>query len=397
MLPKVLGDLSPAQFLAEYWQKKPLVVRGAWPGFRDPLTPEELAGLACEEGVESRLVLERGGEEPWAVRHGPFADADFMSLPDSHWTLLVQDVEKHAPDLAALLEPFRFIPDWRIDDLMVSYAPPEGTVGPHVDDYDVFLLQGQGRRRWRISTRPVEEGNFLPDTELRILREFAPEREWILEPGDLLYLPPRMAHYGVALEPCLTYSVGFRAPSHRELLGGFMEFLLDGIDPEARYIDPDLIPQDNPGEIGPAALNKIRALLRRFIALDDETIAVWLGRALSEPKPGFRAEPEAEPYDESELRAHLRGGGTLERNPGSRFHYIAEPEGETILFVDGQEFALGPGVEFMAPLLCRHRVLTPALLREALGSVDARQLLLDLLDEGYLAIYEEDEGGDDVG
>ena len=175
MMPKVLGELSPAQFLAEYWQKQPLLVRGAWPGFQDPLTPEELAGLACEEGVESRLVLEQGGEKPWEVRHGPFVDDDFLKLPDSHWTLLVQDVEKHIADLAALLEPFRFIPDWRIDDLMISYAPPAGTVGPHVDDYDVFLLQGQGRRRWQISRRPVEPDNCLPDTELRILREFVPE------------------------------------------------------------------------------------------------------------------------------------------------------------------------------------------------------------------------------
>ncbi|MDG4555285.1 MAG: cupin domain-containing protein [Candidatus Competibacter sp.] len=391
MTPKVLGELSPARFLAEYWQKQPLLVRGAWPGFQDPLTPEELAGLACEEEVESRLVLERGGEKPWAVRHGPFADEDFLKLPDSHWTLLVQDVEKHAPDLAALLEPFRFIPDWRIDDLMISYAPPEGSVGPHVDDYDVFLLQGRGRRRWSINRRPVAEGNFLPDTELRILREFVPEQEWVLEPGDLLYLPPRVAHHGVALEPCLTYSVGFRAPSHRELIGGFLEFLLDGIDPEARYADPDLSVQEHPGEIALAALARVRNLLRRTIALDDETLAVWLGRYLSEPKPGSRAEPETEPYTEEELREHLRGGGSLERNPGSRFHFIAEPEGETILFADGQEFALGPAVAFMAPLLCRYRTLTPARLREALKQPEARQLLLDLLNEGLLAIYEEED------
>lgn len=395
MTPPILGALSPAQFLAEYWQKKPLVVRGAWPGFRDPLTPEELAGLACEEGVESRLVLERDGAAPWDLRHGPFNDADFLNLPDSHWTLLVQDVEKHAPDLVALLEPFRFIPDWRIDDLMISYAPLAGSVGPHIDDYDVFLLQGQGRRRWQLSTRPVAADNCLPDTELRILREFAPEQEWVLEPGDMLYLPPRVAHYGVALEPCLTYSIGFRAPSQRELLSGFLEFLLEGVDAEARYTDPDLVLQAHPGEIGPAALDKVRTLLRQCIALDDETIAVWLGRYLSEPKPGFRAEPESEPYDEDELRAHLRGGGQLERNPGSRFHYIAGPDGEAMLFVDGQEFALGPGVAFMAPLLCRQRVLTPALLREALKQTDARLLLLDLLNEGYLLIYEDDDSADE--
>lgn len=385
MPPRVLGELSPARFLAEYWGKKPLRVRGAWPEFRDPLTPEELAGLACEDGVEARLVLEKAGEQPWEVRQGPFADADFLNLPDTGWALRVPDVDKHAPDLAALLEPFRFLPDWRIEGLMIDYAPLAGTVGPRVEEGDVFLLQGQGRQRWRLGAEPMAGNDDPPG------HEFAWDAEWVLEPGDLLYLPTRVAHCGVALEPSLTYVIACRAPSHRELLRSFLEFLLEGVDPDARHTDPDLVPQDNPGEIGSAALDKARALLRRFIALDDETIAVWFGCFLSEPKPGFRAKPEVNPYDENELREHWRAGGSLERNPGSRFHYIAESEQEMLLFVDGQEFALGPGVAFMAPLLCRHRVLTPALLREALGQADARQLLLDLLSGGHLVIYEEDE------
>jgi 50S ribosomal protein L16 3-hydroxylase len=389
MLPRVLGDLSPARFLAEYWQKKPLLVRGAWPGFRDPLTPEELAGLACEAGVASRLALAGEGEESEAARHGPFTDDDFLNLPDEGWTLRVADVEKHAPDLAALLEPFRFIPDWRIDGLTIHYAAPSGTVEPRVNDDDVFLLQGQGRQCCQIASRTVAPGANGPDAG------FIPEWEWALEPGDLLYLPPGVVHRGSTLEPGLIYTVNGRAPSHRELLDGFLEFLREEIDPNARYADPDLVVQDHPGEIGPAALARMREWLRQTIALDDETLAVWLGRHLSTPKPGFEAEPESEPYNGDELREHLRAGGNLERNPGSRFHYIAGVDGEMLLFVDGQEFALGPEVAFMAPLLCRHRVLTPALLREALRQPDARQLLLDLLNEGYLAIYEdaEDEEG----
>ncbi|MFZ1640211.1 MAG: cupin domain-containing protein [Candidatus Contendobacter sp.] len=383
MTPRVLGELSPAQFLAEYWQKKPLVVRGAWPEFRDPLTPEELAGLACEEGVDARLALERDGAESDEVRAGPFTDDDFLNLPDTHWTLLVRDVEKQAPDLAMLLEPFRFIPDWRIDGLTISYATPPGTVGPRVNEEDRFLLQGHGRRRWQVGTQPVATGHGGS------VGEWMLDQEWVLEPGDLLYLPPGIVYAGVALEPSLTYSIQCRAPSHRELLGGFLEFLLEGIDPDARYADPDLVPQNHPGEIGPAALGQMRTLLRRSIALDDETIAVWFGCYLSTPKSGFQAEPEPEPYDEDELREHVRAGGRLERNPGSRFHYIAGADGEMLLFVDGQEFALGPEVAFVAPLLCRHRVLTPALLREALKQPDARQLLLDLVNEGYLVIYEE--------
>ena len=383
---RVLGDLSPARFLAEYWRKKPLLVRGAWPGFRDPLTPEELAGLACEEGVESWLVLAGEGEESEAARQGPFTDDDFLNLPEMGWTLRVADVEKHAPDLVALLDPFRFIPDWRIDGLTIGYATPPGTVGPRVNDDDVFLLQGQGRQYWEIAA-----GTAAPDAD-RPDAGFAPEHEWMLEPGDLLYLPSGIVSRGSTLEPGLIYAVNCRAPSHRELLGGFLEFLLEGVDPEARYADPDLAVQENPGEIGPTALARVRKLLQRTITLDDETIAVWFGRYLSTPKPGFQAEPEPEPYDGDELRDYLRGGGNLERNPGSRFYYMAGVDDEMLLFVDGQEFALGSEVAFVAPLLCEHRVLTPALLREALKQPDARQLLLDLLNEGYLAIYEEEEG-----
>lgn len=177
-----------------------------------------------------------------------------------------------------------------------------------------------------------------------------------------------------------------------------MEFVLEGIDPDARYSDPDLAAPDNPGEISAAALDQVRTLLRHAIALDDETLAVWFGRTVSQPKPGFRAEPETDPYSADELRDYLRMGGPLrplERNPGSRFHYIAGLDGEMLLFVDGQEFALGPKVAFMASLLCRHRVLTPTLLREALKQADARQLLLDLLNEGYLVIYEDAEDSSD--
>ncbi|MBK8534150.1 MAG: cupin domain-containing protein [Candidatus Competibacteraceae bacterium] len=389
MPSRILGELSPAQFLAEYWQKKPLWVRGAWPEFCDPLTPEELAGLACTEGVEAWLAQEWEGEESDPVRHGPFTDHDFLSLPESHWTLWVRDVEKHAPNLTALLEPFRFIPDWRGDGLTARYAMPQGTVGPQVNEDDVFLLQGQGRQRWQIGIQQAESATVLAGSEL------TPQQEWILEPGDGLYLPAGVVYRGVALEASLSYAVDFHAPRHRELLSGFLEFLLEDVDPEARYADPDLMVQENPGEISAAALDQVRTLLRHAIALDDETIAVWFGRFLSETRPGFRAEPESDPYAEDELREHLRGGGTLERNPGSRFYYIAGLDGERLLFVDGQEFALGPKVAFMAPLLCRHRRLTLALLREALKPADARQLLLDLLNEGYLVIYEEDGDGSD--
>ncbi len=387
---QLLGGLSAAQFLREYWQKQPLLIRKAMPHWRDPLSPEELAGLACEPGVEARLVLQRAGVGPWSVRHGPFSEADFLTLPETHWTLLVQDAEKQAPALLGdFLEPFRFIPDWRCDDLMISYAPTDGSVGPHWDEYDVFLLQGKGRRRWQISTQPLQPDNLLPDTELRILCDFTPEQEWLLEPGDMLYLPPRVAHHGVAVEPCLTYSIGWRAPAYRELLAEFMDFLIAATDPAAHYADPDLELQDNPGEITVATLNKVGALLGQLLSCDQTLLANWFGRYITAPKPPFSAEPEAPPWSSADLWAYVRGGGVLERNPGSRFAFVRQGE-NALLFIDGEEFELGPAIAFLAPLLCRWRTLTAGLLHKALQQQPACALLLDLLNEGYLLGYADD-------
>ncbi len=387
---QLLGGLTVEEFLREYWQKKPLLVRKALPGFQSPIPPEELAGLACEEDITARLVLEQGGKHPWELRRGPFAEEEFLDLPETHWTLLVNDVEKHAPDLAAIVDRFRFVPDWRIDDLQVSYAPEGGSVGPHYDDYDVFLLQGLGHRRWQISTRPIDPDNVLPEVELRIIDEFEPEQEWVLEPGDMLYLPPRVAHCGIATDRCMTYSIGFRAPSHQDLVGGFVDFLMDDIDAQARYSDPELAPQANPGEIGPDALDQIKDLIRSQLATGDDIIESWFGRYITEPKPGFVAEPVDEAYTEKELREYLRDGGSLERNPGSRFAYIVHDQDSVTLFVDGQEFVLGPAIAELARLLCRHRLVDARLLKPALAQDAAMELLLDLLNEGYLVIYDED-------
>ncbi|WP_187300613.1 cupin domain-containing protein, partial [Mizugakiibacter sediminis] len=203
--------MPPARFLREYWQKRPLLIRGAFPDFAPPLTPDDLAGLACEELALSRLVLRDRRRDRWTLRNGPFDEAAFAALPRSDWTLLVQDVDKWDADVAALLRHFRFLPTWRVDDVMVSYAADGGGVGAHVDQYDVFLLQGLGRRRWSISADPRAPKDFRDDVELKQLRTFAPTHAWLLEPGDMLYLPPGVPHDGVAVGPCMTLSVGMRA------------------------------------------------------------------------------------------------------------------------------------------------------------------------------------------
>ena len=223
---QLLNNLTPAQFLAEYWQKKPLLIRGAIPDFKGLLTPNELAGLACEDSVQARIIQQK--KESWAVKHGPFDDADFAKLPAKDWTLLVQSVNHHLPEASDLLGLFNFIPHARLDDLMVSYAPKGGGVGAHVDSYDVFLLQGSGKRNWKISAQT--DLTLVENAPLKILQNFNAEQEWTLEAGDMLYLPPQIAHWGISeSDDCMTYSIGFRAPKTRELQHEFLSFLQDNL------------------------------------------------------------------------------------------------------------------------------------------------------------------------
>jgi 50S ribosomal protein L16 3-hydroxylase len=206
-----LGDMPIETFLRDYWQKKPLLIRQAYPGFELPIDGDELAGLALEEEVESRIVLEHG-KTPWELRHGPFDEQTFSQLPESHWTLLVQAVDQWVPEIHELLQDFQFIPGWRLDDIMISYASDKGSVGPHFDYYDVFLLQGMGKRRWRIGQHCDSGSELVEGTPLKLLRNFETTDEWVLEPGDMLYIPPGIAHWGIAEGECITCSIGFRAP-----------------------------------------------------------------------------------------------------------------------------------------------------------------------------------------
>src|SRR5882672_468501 len=221
MTRKHPGGLDAAAFMRKHWQQEPLVVRGAFPRFADPLSPREVLALAATPEAASRLVRRRGAA--WSLEHGPFPASRFKQLPRRGWTVLVQDTNHFSRRADALLAQFDFIPHARIDDVMVSYAVPGGSVGPHVDSYDVFLLQGQGRRRWQVSGQ--KDHAFVPGLDLKILQRFEPEEEWVLESGDMLYLPPGVAHYGVAESECLSWSIGFRAPSDRELVAAFLDFL----------------------------------------------------------------------------------------------------------------------------------------------------------------------------
>ena len=260
------GDLSIETFLREYWQKKPLLIRNALPGCQPLIGGDELAGLACEEGVESRLIIRDASGERWELQHGPFSDETFQALPETHWTLLVQAVDHWIPEAATFLQQFNFIPSWRIDDLMISYASDGGGVGPHYDNYDVFLVQAGGRRQWEIGGLFDECSPHRADTPVTILSDWEPEQRWILDPGDMLYVPPRVGHSGMAVgDGCITYSVGFRAPSHREILQEFSGYVGRQLSEEVRFTDPDLVPQANPGHMTAAVLHAVHQILRRYV------------------------------------------------------------------------------------------------------------------------------------
>jgi len=312
----LLGRLSAREFLARYWQKRPLLVRGAWPDFADPVSAGDLFRLAARADCESRLVIrDRGG---WRLEHGPLAAARARTLPPRRWTLLVQGLNHFVPDADRIMRAFRFAPYARLDDVMASYAAPGGGVGPHVDSYDVFLLQGRGRRRWRISRQ--RDLAFDARAPLKVLRRFRAAAEWVLEPGDMLYLPPGVAHEGTALDACLTYSIGFRAPSSRELASAFLAFLEDRRDPgAARYADPDLRPARRPALLDDALVDRCAAMLET-VRWNRGDVEAFLGEWLSEPKPHVQFVPPTRPLGPRAFaRAAARGGLRLAPATGMLF------------------------------------------------------------------------------
>lgn len=375
-------------FLRDYWQKRPLLIRNPWARWRNPLEPDELAGLACEDGVESRLITRTG--DRLAMESGPLPEARFGELGDEPWTLLVQAVDHHVPDVAALIAPFRFVPDWRIDDVMVSYATDGGGVGPHFDQYDVFLVQGLGRRRWRVG--PVCDANtpLVPHDDLRLIADFEASGDWVLEPGDILYVPPCFAHDGVAVgTDCMTYSIGFRAPSRAELVDGWAGHRADAMLEEDRYADPDLMPQAQPGEITGSAIDRLHAMVLDALS-DGDAFARWFGAYNSQPK---YAEADWRPDDDTEtgtVRALLADGVPLVRNPASRFSFIRRADRPTLLFVDGQCFDCAGDVAALAEQLCAG---SPGTLAPSVARSDAAvALLAALIDQGSLAF--DDDGED---
>lgn len=301
----LLGGLTVNEFLRDYWQKKPLLIRQAVPGFKGLLDPQQLIDLACVADVQARLVTYQ--RKQWKLRHAPFEPADFEGLTGKgKWSVLVQGVNHFLPKGAELAKQFNFIPHARFDDLMVSYAPKGGGVGPHFDPYDVFLLQGLGHRRWQISTQ--KDRSLVEGAPLRLLQNFKVEQEWVLEAGDMLYLPPQCGHNGIAEDDCMTYSIGFRTPAYQELGEQFLVYLQDRIEIDGMYADPDLKAQKHPAEISADMLQQVGRAIRK-VKWDDEDIANFLGCYLSEPKPHIFFDAPAKPLTEERFKQALQKNG----------------------------------------------------------------------------------------
>lgn len=265
-------------FLNEYWQKKPLLIPQALPNFTHPLSADELAGLAMEDAMESRMVFETPKKAPyWQLKRGPFLESDFKRLPKTHWTLLVQGVDQVIPEVACLLDHFNFLPQWRIDDVMISYAVKQGSVGPHYDNYDVFLYQASGQRKWSLTTKNCNADNSLKDVDLRIMEKFDIEEEYILQPGDMLYLPPHVGHHGVALDDdCMTYSFGYRSYLGQELWESLGDFSSEQSGFLSLYQDPNWASLNATSEIPRTAWDKAKQLMQQL--LDDEKLMqTWFG------------------------------------------------------------------------------------------------------------------------
>ncbi len=353
---QLLGNITPAQFLRDYWHKKPLLIRQAIPGFKPLLKFDKLAELARQNHVESRLVTLAGGQ--WDMQHGPLEQ--LPPRTQREWTMLVQGANLYDERADALLRQFRFVPDARLDDLMISYATDGGGVGPHFDSYDVFLLQAHGKRRWRIG--PQKDLSLVEGLPLKILANFTPEQEFVLEPGDMLYLPPHYAHDGVAEGECMTYSVGFRSPSYQELGEAFLQFMADSIDLPGRYGDPELAPTKNPAELPREMLATVADELNK-VRWDEEDVTIFLGEYMSEPKHNVFFTGPAKPLTVGRFMESAAKRG-IKLSLKTLMLYRGKH-----VFINGESFAAGRADKAVLDVLANERRIDGAALASATDDV----------------------------
>jgi len=381
----LLGKISQKEFLAKYWQKKPLLMKGAIHPFPEIISPEELAGMTLDKAIESRLIIQEPGKNNWQLKRGPFKASTFQKLPKKKWTFLVNGVDRFVPSVHAFLDEFSFIPFWRMDDIMISYAVDQGNVGAHVDNFDVFLVQAAGKREWMIEDKPVMQDDFIPDLPVRLLRKFKPTHRWILEPGDILYLPPRFPHHGVAQgDRCMTISVGCRAPSVNEVINGVVTNALIQSDESSRYTDPDLKPQA-PGEISADAVAKLKKTIEQAL-LSDDFLSEWLGRHVTDPYSDVDLKGHAESIAPGKVAATLKSAIALVRTEGSRLAYVKGKKDEIAFYVNGDRENLSGKAALLAQELANRIVVPCERITPFLGDKKCLGLLASLLSTGALVV-----------
>lgn len=369
-----LADFSPEHFLEHYWQRRPLVIRQGFPGFQDPISANELAGLACEDEVESRLIWRE--KEQWQAASGPFESFEYLGERD--WCLIVQAVNHWSPEVAELAQAFAFLPQWRFDDVMISYSTAGGGVGPHIDLYDVFICQGSGRRQWRVG----ERGNhrqFAAHAALLHTDPFEPIIDVELLPGDILYIPPGFPHDGVTLEESMSFSVGYRGKSASAMLSGLADYVIDQERGETLFSDPGRPMQRHPGQIDGRDFAMIRAQMQALLD-DPKLVADFAGSFLSRNKCQLDLQELDEPFDGAELLSVLEQQPLL-RTGGLRCFYVEETQADGVCYLDGERHDFGPACAGAISLLCDNDQLSfeelgpwlrePALLEALTGWVNA--------------------------
>lgn len=360
----ILGGMTAQTFLDDYWQKKPLLIRGGLVNFTLPLEADELAGMAMEEDIESRIVIEHG-KTPWETKQGPFNEKTFANLPEKEWTLLVQAVDHWVPDIQALKEQFEFLPSWRLDDVMASYATKGGSVGPHYDQYDVFLVQVSGRRRWQVLAPNEYQDSAIENIKLHILDNFPvnSNMDWELDTGDILYLPPNFAHNGRALDDdCMTYSIGFRAPSMQDVLTGIRDKLCENDNVKDRFAAPETAARQHSAHISKDDIGYLQDQLVRMINHPDQ-LAQWLGETMSESKyPEFLTPLNQQDVDECFANA-IQGYSLVRPGDARICYYIQEQnlkhpqakQGEIRVFCNGDHVLVDAELTSFVEAVC-HQV-----------------------------------------
>ncbi|CAH0241206.1 50S ribosomal protein L16 3-hydroxylase [Rahnella aquatilis] len=363
-------DLDWNDFLQRYWQKRPVVLKRGFKNFVDPISPDELAGLAMENEVDSRLVSNEDGK--WNVSHGPFESYDHLG--ETGWSVLVQAVDHWHEPSSHLMTPFRHIPDWRMDDLMISFSVPGGGVGPHLDQYDVFIIQGTGRRRWRVGEK-VAMKQHCPHPDLLQVEPFEAIIDEDLEPGDILYIPPGFPHDGFTHETALNYSVGFRGPNSRDFISSFADYALENDLGGSHYSDPDLRLRDHVGKVEDYELERVRQMMVELIS-QPEDFKQWFGRFATTPRHELDSAPAEPPYESHEIADALMEGESLVRLSGLRVLNVGER-----FFVNSEP--LETSQHSAADALCRYTLISKTELGAALQDPEFVALLTDLVNQGY--------------